>query len=36
MRSIYPEHSYAEALEKAGLQTLLKRRQEITERFFKV
>ena len=34
MRIIYPELRYAEALEKAGLQTLVKRRQETTERFF--
>lgn len=34
MRIIFPECSYAEALEKSGLQTLFKRRQVITEQFF--
>ena len=34
MQIVYPELRYIEALEKAGLQTLLKRRQDITERLF--
>ena len=34
MRIIYTELRFTEALEKAGLQTLFKRRQDITERFF--
>ena len=34
MPIVYPELRYIEALEKAGLRTLLKRRQDITERFF--
>ena len=33
-RIIHSKHKYAEVLEKAGLQILFKRRQEITERFF--
>ena len=35
MHVIHPEHSYAEALNEAGLQPLSERRQSITSQFFK-